>query len=148
MDKSVIALILALSCGQAWADNYSFQFANPAFNGGGAYSDHVLRMEQLEKQRAQAKADAAKAEEDKLKAEIEGSLMNKFLDNVNSRIYATLSKKLVDAMFADGGAASGTVTLDGATVVYTKTTTEINLHITDADGNVTDVTIPIGGFNF
>jgi hypothetical protein len=148
MKLTTITIILSLSCGQALADNYSFQFANPAFNGGPGYSDHVLRMEQLEKQRAQAKSDAAKAEEEKLKTELENSLMNKFLENVNSRIYATLSKKLVDAMFADGGAASGTVTLDGAIVVYTKTDTEISLHITDPDGNVTEVVIPIGGFNF
>ena len=148
MKKAIITLIFALSCGQSVADNYSFQFANPSFNGGPGYSDHVLRMEQLEKQRAQAKADAAKAEEEKLKAELEDSLMNKFLENVNSRIYATLSKKLVDAMFADGGATSGNVTLDGVTVTYIKSDTEINLHIVDADGNVTDVIIPIGGFSF
>jgi hypothetical protein len=127
-----IAVISALVFAHpAWADGMNFNFSNPSFNGGPGWSDHVMRLETTEKQRLQAK-----------------KLINKFLENVNSRIYATLSKKLVDAMFADGGASSGTVTLDGTTVQYTKTDDEVILIITDPDGTVTNVTIPIGGFNF
>ena len=96
----------------------------------------------------QAKKDAAETEKKEAEAAEAEKLINKFLENVNSRIYATLSKKLVDAMFADGGASSGTVTLDGTTVQYTKTDDEVILIITDPDGTVTNVTIPIGGFNF
>ena len=105
-------------------------------------------METVEQQRLQSKKDAAKAEEEAATAAEAEKLINKFLENVNSRIYATLSKKLVDAMFSDGAGETGTVTLDGTTVQYAKTDEEITLIITDADGTVTSVTIPIGGFSF
>jgi hypothetical protein len=144
-----IALILALMIvSPVWADGMNFNFANPAFNGGPGWSDHVLRMETVEQQRLQSKKDAAKAEEEAATAAEAEKLINKFLENVNSRIYATLSKKLVDAMFSDGAGDTGTVTLDGTTVQYAKTDEEITLIITDADGTVTSVTIPIGGFSF
>ena len=144
-----IAVISALVFAHpAWADGMNFNFSNPSFNGGPGWSDHVMRLETTEKQRLQAKKDEAETEKKEAEAAEAEKLINKFLENVNSRIYATLSKKLVDAMFADGGASSGTVTLDGTTVQYTKTDDEVILIITDPDGTVTNVTIPIGGFNF
>lgn len=147
--RAVLAIIaILLGTSSALADGMNFYFANPSFNGGAGYSDHVLKLEQTEKLRAQAKKDAAKAEAEAAAAKEAESLINKFLENVNSRIYATLSKKLVDAMFAEGAADHGSVTLDGTTVEYTKTDTEITLTITDPDGSVTTVVIPVGEFNF
>ena len=73
-------------------------FKNPSFSGNG-YSQHVLSLNQLEVQREQkvfddlksAKAAAERAEKNKT--------INKFITNVESRIYANLSKQLVDNMF-------------------------------------------------
>ena len=67
-----IAFILALMIvSPVWADGMNFNFANPAFNGGPGWSDHVLRMETVEQQRLQSKKDAAKAEEEAQKAQAE-----------------------------------------------------------------------------
>ena len=146
--KKIAFIIPLLIVGPVWADGMNFNFANPSFNGGAGWSDHVLKLETIEQQRLQSKKDAEKAEKDAAAAAEAEKLINKFLENVTSRIYATLSKKLVDAMFADGGSDTGTVTLDGTVVQYTKTDEEITLVITDTDGTVTTVTIPVGGFNF
>ena len=131
-------------------------FKNPSFSGNG-YSQHVLSLNQLEVQREQkvfddlksAKAAAERAEKNKT--------INKFITNVESRIYANLSKQLVDNMFGTSCDSStttcptsGTSTVEGATIYWVKdTTTEIiTLTITDANGNVTTMSVPIGDFVF
>ena len=131
-------------------------FKNPAFSGNG-YSQHVLSINQLEVQREQkvfddlksAKAAAERAEKNKT--------INKFITNVESRIYANLSKQLVDNMFGTSCDSStttcptsGTSEIEGATIYWVKdTTTEIiTLTITDANGNVTSMSVPIGDFVF
>ena len=42
------------------------------------------------------------------------------MKNVESRIYAQLSKQLVDSMFGEDASTSGTVTFEGTTISYTK----------------------------
>ena len=74
------------------------QFNSPAFNGIG-YSSHVLTIEQLEATRRQKLREE---EASKLaKAELAAKQTNiaKFLVNVESRIYAQLSKQLADCVF-------------------------------------------------
>ena len=131
-------------------------FKNPSFSGNG-YSQHVLSLNQLEVQREQkvfddiksAKAAAERAEKNKT--------INKFITNVESRIYANLSKQLVDNMFGttcDSSTTtcptSGTANVEGATIYWVKdTSTEIiTLTITDVDGTTTTMTVPLGDFKF
>ena len=131
-------------------------FKNPAFSGNG-YSQHVLSINQLEVQREQkvfddlksAKAAADRAEKNKT--------INKFITNVESRIYANLSKQLVDNMFGTSCDSStttcptsGTSEIEGATIYWVKDTTTdiITLTITDENGNVTSMSVPIGDFVF
>jgi hypothetical protein len=123
------------------------QFNSPAFNGVG-YSTHVLTIETIEAQRKQKiKDDAASA---KAKEELAAKNTNlaKFLVNVESRIYAQLSKQLADAMFADSGASSGTMDFQGTNISWIKTGTDVTLTITEANGNRTDITVPIASFAF
>ena len=128
-------------------------FKNPAFNGNG-YSSHVLSTEQLQHNRKKDREDEARAEEERIKRELENSTLNKFLKNVESRIYATLSKQMVDAMFADctdNCATTGTAEIEGSTITWIKDTTtgSITLEIVEEDGSTTTITIPgAGEFSF
>jgi hypothetical protein len=74
----------------------------------------------------------------------------KFLNNVESRIYAQLSKQMVDNMFADNGALSGTAEIEGATIYWLKDVSAdtISITITEEDGSVTTITVPLQGFGF
>jgi len=69
------------------------------------------------------------------------------LVNVESRIYAQLSKQLADAMFSDG-ANSGEMDFQGTSISWLKTATDVTLTITETNGNRTDITVPIGEFAF
>ena len=75
------------------------KFRNPAFNGGGGYSAHVLALEQLQKQRKEEMEKEAERLADELEREADNTVLAKFTRNLESRIYATLSKQLVDSMY-------------------------------------------------
>ena len=70
------------------------------------------------------------------------------MKNVESRIYAQLSKQLVDSMFGEDVSSTGTVTFEGTTISYVKTEETVELTIVDPNGSTTVITVPIGDFTF
>ena len=129
------------------------EFKNPAFSGNG-YSSHVLSIEQLQYNREKnVKDDAKSAAAAAVRAE-NNTTIAKFIKNVESRIYANLSKQLVDNMFGTSCTGtcptSGTAEVEGSTIYWIKdTSTEIiTLTITDPTGNVTTMSVPLGDFQF
>ena len=129
------------------------EFKNPSFSGTG-YSSHVLSIEQLQYNREKnVKDDAKSAAAAAVRAE-NNTTIAKFIKNVESRIYANLSKQLVDNMFGTSCTGtcptSGTAEVEGSTIYWIKdTSTEIiTLTITDPTGNVTTMSVPLGDFQF
>jgi hypothetical protein len=125
-----------------------YTFKSPAFNGSG-YSSHVLTIENQETtRRAQLQKDI-QAGLDKLKADQSNTNIAKFMNNLESRIYAQISQNLATAMFANGGANnSGTLNFEGNTIFWSKDGQMVNLQVTDSTGNQTSVSIPLGQFQF
>ena len=132
------------------------EFGNPAFSGNG-YSQHVLSVNQLEEQRKNKVKDDAKSAAAAAERDEKNKTINKFIANVESRIYANLSKQLVDNMFGESCDSStttcptsGTAEVEGATIYWVKDTTtdNITLTVTDTDGTVTTITVPVGDFQF
>jgi hypothetical protein len=123
------------------------QFNSPAFSGVG-YSSHVLTLEQIEASRKKAIADAEKAAIDQAAREAKNTNLSKFLVNVESRIYAQLSKQLADSMFAEGSGTQGSMNFQGTSISWVKTETDVTLTIIETTGNRTDVTVPIASFGF
>ena len=123
------------------------QFNSPAFSGIG-YSTHVLTIETIEAQRKAKLKDEQKAALDKVEREAKNTNLAKFLVNVESRIYAQLSKQLADSMFAEGGATSGAMDFQGTNISWVKTGTDVTLTITENNGNRTDITVPVASFSF
>jgi hypothetical protein len=108
----------------------------------------VLTIEQLEASRRKAIADAQKSAQEKAERDAKNTNLSKFLVNVESRIYAQLSKQLADAMFAEGSADTGTFDFQGTTISYVKTGTDVTLTIVEATGNRTEITVPLSSFSF
>ena len=158
-----IALVLLLTgCSiiiplAARGEGLMFEFSNPSFSGQG-FSTHALSIAQLEFNRQKdVDDDIASAEAKRLREEA-NSILNKFLNNVESRIYAQLSKQLVDNMFGicDPGLTectttdSGVATVEGAEISWVRdsTTGTITLNIISEDGTTTTISVPIDGFGF
>lgn len=137
----------------ASAETLTHSFKNPSFSGSG-YSQHVLSIDQLQEQRKNKVKDDLRSAEAAKKREENNTTINKFIKNVESRIYANLSKQLVDNMFGETCEGtcptSGTAEVEGSTIYWVKdTSTEIiTLTITDPTGNVTTMSVPLGDFNF
>jgi len=155
MNRIIISTIILILAPQVASAETVWSFKSPAFHYGNGYSNHVLAVEQLQFNRKQDLEDKRRAEAERLERELENTTLNKFIKNVESRIYATLSKQMVDAMFADctsaSCATSGTAEIEGSTITWTKdsTTGEISLQVVEADGSITTITIPGSGeFNF
>ena len=160
MNKLIGISIILLFATNIQADEIVQKFKNPSFSGIGA-SAHWLTIENQEKSRRDEIVEALKAAERAALREEDNTTMAKFIRNLESRIYAQLSKQLVENMFSNEDAASyGSFVLEGNTVVYQRTTcgagmesctegTEvIILTITDPEGSVTTITIPIGTGGF
>ena len=138
---------------QSFASEMIHEFSNPSFSGNG-YSTHVLSLEQLRYNRENKIKDDEKSAAAAAKRDEENTTINKFIKNVESRIYANLSKQLVDNMFGEECTGecptSGTAEVEGSTIYWIKdTTTEtITLTITDPNGTVTEMSVPLGDFQF
>ena len=145
-----------LSASTSTASEIVHEFSNPSFSGKG-YSSHVLSIEQLQYNREKQVKDDAKSAASAAERAANNTTINKFIKNVESRIYANLSKQLVDNMFGTSCDSStttcptsGTATVEGSTIYWVKdTSTEIiTLTITDPTGNVTTMSVPLGDFEF
>jgi Na+-transporting NADH:ubiquinone oxidoreductase subunit NqrC len=155
--KALLKLVLVATFSYVYlitisiSSELSHQFKNPAFSGQG-YSSHVLSIEQLQHNREKENKEKKEVEIAAAKREEANQTINKFLTNVESRIYANLSKQLVDNMFSTeaGAPTTGTATVEGSTLYWVKDTTAntITVQVTGADGTVTNLTVPIGGFGF
>jgi membrane-bound inhibitor of C-type lysozyme len=124
-----------------------YSFKSPSFNGSG-YSSHVLTIENQENTRRAQVAKDIQAALDKAKADASNTNIAKFMNNLESRIYAQISQNLATAMFANGGSNSGTMNFEGNTIFWTKDSSSIYLTVTDTTGNQTQVTVPLGSFQF
>ena len=144
--KKILVTLLLISS-NLYATELVHQFNSPSFSGIG-YSNHVITIEQLESQRKQKIRDEAKSAADAAERAAKNTNLSKFLNNVESRIYAQLSKQLADQMFAEGGATQGTMNFQGTQMSWVNLGSEVQLTITNSDGTQTIVTVPIGTFGF
>ena len=129
------------------ADQLVHKFKSPSFNGVGT-SSHYLTIENQEFSRKLTIKEEIKALQDEIEREKENSTLARFLRNLESRVYAELSRQLVNNLFGEIPSESGTITLEGNTIVYSSDGITLTLTITEADGTVTSITIPIGTFTF
>jgi len=129
------------------ADQITHKFKSPSFNGVNT-SSHYLTIENQEFNRKQTIKDELKAAIEEAERDKENSTVQRFIRNFESRVYAELSRQLIANLFGETPSTSGTITLEGNTIEYTSDGTFLTLKITEADGTVTHITIPIGSFTF
>ena len=147
---AIIGIILALGYSfltPSHAADLTHTWKSPAFSGNG-YSAHVLTIENQEFSRKKALKEKKEAAERQAIRDAANTNLSKFMKNVESRIYAQLSKQLVDSMFGEDASTSGTVTFEGTTISYTKSSETVDLTIVDANGSSTVITVPVGDFTF
>ena len=161
----VIAVLAVVLYAVVWAfqrsdaSELTHEFHSPSFSGSG-WSTHMLSIEQLQHNRKEDLIAKVEAEERKEEREEKNTTINKFIKNVESRIYANLSKQLVDNMFATPDpnceedcpevALTGVAIIEGSTLTWVKDPDmgTITLTIVGEDGTTTEMIVPVGDFGF
>ena len=143
----------------ATTDELVQTFKSPSFSGVGL-SAHYLTIENQEKSRRDTIQEDIDSELRALEREADNTTVARFLRNLESRIFANLSKQLVDNMFDDNIINDyGSFVLEDNVVEYQRmlctetmdcTVGEmvLVLTITDSEGSVTTITIPVGTGGF
>ncbi len=148
LKRATMLLALLSLSSPAYADPIVQTFKSPSFNGFG-WSQHVQSIDAQERSREQAIRDAEAARAALARAEAANTPLAKFMALFTSQVYAQLATQLSNNLFAEGGnATTGTFNLDGNSVSYVKTGTEVRLTVVDKNGNTTVVVVPIATFAF
>jgi hypothetical protein len=152
--KYTIALgAMLVFAGSAFATELVHEFKSPAFSGIG-YSSHVLTIEQLESNRKKAIKDEEKAELDRADRELKSTNAYKFKNNLESRIYAQLSKQISDKIFGETGTGGNTdwattATPFGDTIKWKREGDRIYVSVTNSNGDtMAEFDVPVGEFAF
>jgi hypothetical protein len=142
-----IILILVIFIQSLVADQIVHKFKSPSFSGVNT-SSHYLTIENQEFNRKMTIKEEIKALQEQIERDKENTTLARFMRNLESRIYAQLSRQLVDNLFGETPQTEGTIELEGNTIEYTSDGQFITLRITNQDGEVTEITLPIGSFTF
>ena len=142
-----VVLFIGVVAVNVQADQITHKFKSPSFNGVNT-SSHYLTIENQEFNRRQTIKDELKAAIEEAERDKENSTVQRFIRNFESRVYAELSRQLIANLFGETPSESGVISLEGNTIEYSTDGDFLTLRITEADGTVTVITIPIGSFTF
>jgi hypothetical protein len=127
---STLGIMLAITATAAPIGDY--QFKSPSFSGVG-YSSHVLTIENQEATRQKARDDKIQAALDKAAADAKNTNLSKFLNNLESRIYAQISQNVATAMFAnnscsvsDSSSCTGAINFQGSNIAWSRVSDATN----------------------
>ena len=140
----IITMFIVLS---VQADEMTHKFKSPSFSGQNT-SSHYLTIENQEFNRIEAVREEIRAYQEDLEREAENTTLARFIRNLESRIYAQLSRQLVDNLFGESSSDFGVLELEGNTIEYRVEDDKVTLIITDEEGNTTEITVPLGSFSF
>ena len=145
---AIFVLFLVSVTHDLTADEIKFGFKNPSFSGVGT-SSHYLTIDSQEMSRKDALEAEIQAMKDALKREQENTTLARFIKNFESRVYAQLSRQLVDQLFGENPAENGSFTLFDNLITWTSDGFSITMTIfNETTGETTEITIPIGDFGF
>jgi len=145
--KLLLSIACSLFLNTISADEMLFKFKSPSFSGNGT-SAHYLTIENQEHSREEKIKEEIQAYKEELVRDQNNTTLARFIRNLESRIYAELSRQLVDNMFGETKSESGSFTLEGNKVDYSTDGSFVSLKITDTEGGQTTITVPIGSFTF
>lgn len=153
--RKPLAVLFLVWASAVYSADLVHEFKSPAFNGIG-YSSHVLTIEQLESNRKQKIKDDQKAAEEKALRDYQSTNAYKFKNNLESRIYAQLSKQIADKLFGEN-ACSGSACTDsgetttpfGDTIKWRRENDVIYVQVYNSSGQLlADFNTPVGSFAF
>ena len=144
---SVLVVLLIFSGHPAFGDEMRHKFKSPSFSGQGT-SSHYLTIENQTFNRKEAIDARLEALADELERKAQNTTLARFQRNLESRIYAQLSRQLVDNLFGENKSTEGIIELLGNKIEYESDGETVTLTITDSEGGTTIIVVPVDSFSF
>ena len=129
----IFFIIVIVFSAEAQADKLTHKFKSPSFNGINT-SSHYLTIENQEYSRVMTIKEELQALKDEIERDKDNTTLARFMRNLESRIYAQLSRQLVENLFGETPSTEGTIELEGNTITYKSENGFITLTVTDPDG--------------
>ena len=107
-----------------------------------------LTIENQENTRKNAIQEKIESDADDLARAQQNTTLARFIRNFESRVYAQLSRQLVDQLFGENPSTEGKLELEGNLIEYIAEADKITLTITDENGDTTTITVPTASFTF
>ena len=143
-----VILFVGIICVNVQADTITFKFKSPSFSGINT-SSHYLTIENQEHMRKMTIKEEIKALQDELERDAENTTLARFIRNLESRIYAQISRQIVENMFGETQSTEGKFELEGNIISYKIEDGMIILTIFNTnDGTTTTIELPLGDFSF
>ena len=143
-----VVLFVGIICVNVQADTITFKFKSPSFSGINT-SSHYLTIENQEHMRKMTIKEEIKALQDELERDAENTTLARFIRNLESRIYAQISRQIVENMFGETPSTEGKFELEGNIISYKIEDGMIILTIFNTnDGTTTTIELPLGDFSF
>ena len=143
-----VFLFIGILATNLQADQITFKFKSPSFSGVNT-SSHYLTIENQEHMRKMTIKEEIKALQDELERDAENTTLARFIRNLESRIYAQISRQIVENMFGETQSTEGTFELEGNIISYEIVDGMIILTIyNSADDSTTVIELPFGDFSF
>ena len=146
-------VVLSLLVSSIYTSEVVHKFKSPSFSGIST-SSHYLTIENQQKSRRDKIVDDLESAIAAAERDADGTTQAKFLRNLESRIYAQISKQLVDKMFGTeevDASLEGFFDLMGNSISYEVCTgcgvdgvDVIRISITSEDNTITSLDVPIG----
>ena len=144
-----VFLFIGIVATNLQADQITFKFKSPSFNGSLNTSSHYLTIENQEHLRKLTIKEELKLLQDELERDAENTTLARFIRNLESRIYAQISRQIVENMFGETQSTEGTFELEGNIISYEIVDGMIILTIyNSADDSTTVIELPFGDFSF
>jgi hypothetical protein len=168
---SAVGLLQYFHFSEAHAGELRHTWKSPSFSGIGV-SAHYLTIENQEFTRKAEIESKKKSELSKIETDKKNTNYQKFLTNLESRIYAEFSKQLTDSMFGEacgttygedgsaiaptaesveggGESCTGNVTFNGTAMTFVKDVAKDEVRLTiDGDDGAQTITLPLNDFQF
>ena len=143
-----VVLFVGIFCVNIQADTITFKFKSPSFSGINT-SSHYLTIENQEHMRKMTIKEEIKALQNELERDAENTTLARFIRNLESRIYAQISRQIVENMFGETQSTEGKFELEGNIISYKIEDGMIILTIFNTnDGTTTTIELPLGDFSF
>jgi curli production assembly/transport component CsgF len=145
LSAAACGLVCALGCGAAAAGEITYTPINPSFGGNTFNAQNLMAMATAQNSYKRKADEEAKRQAaiDQAKRATGQSAGDRFVQQLQSRLYASLADQVAGSIFGENAQQQGTLRFDDQEISFVNNGTEIQLTIHNfTTGETTEISVP------